>query len=794
MLYEKAMQRFYRAVEQEAEDKTAAKQQQKPNPETGKPHAHDLPVLSRRLGSFGEADLLERRNSLRKRVSTESLTLPSKLRDKQLPIHEPATFEEEATTSHATGPAAQLDSDAHSIISDEPRDLKHEIRESQRRISEHIEQLTPSSSVDFEDDYTESTASSASMTSVDSMEKFKSVIQAISKAPSAEMDTYNPMMSSRTVVAATSNVRTIPVTAAPQPKAASPTPLDHFDSDEMIRRSLESTEPEELLSEEEMEESSLARQPADHDVHDDDNEDIQRTPTTSTTRPDEARALSPYRTPAPDQSTISLTRPLPLPSPDFVPKPILKRPSIEDVAPKKDADKASKSKSKKEKPEKPEKSPKPEKDERKSGGGGLLQMFKKSSSSAASTDSATNGKTAVTATTNAGSMADAATTKMSAAALAKKKSMERRQSSLEENKVAIDHYSDIVKAVGVQHRPRVPVYLSVDELKRVAERDALEAATAASGSSTGSLSMQTSISSTTSSAQKPSSIPVVKSVKPTTEAEKSAAATAAANLKQADKRSIFSIKLSKDPKKVSLEALPKPPLEFSRSVSTEDTPASSPTPPTVADPTKRNSLQRGRPSVSDASTASSPKGTRSRSSSLLRKGASTGSRDSSQTRAPAQRQRSASREPSLGPASPSPTPRSGARTRTPSRQRSQQSQSKSPTGRKRTLHVARIGISVDADDDRSEPMQRSQTPEQLLDEAEQNVRSTMTYAMDVTLLLVASWVYMFKNVWLVLPILALLVYRQVSTAVADKIPKWMKRKRSGSDSATAEAAEAQQDD
>lgn len=66
----------------------------------------------------------------------------------------------------------------------------------------------------------------------------------------------------------------------------------------------------------------------------------------------------------------------------------------------------------------------------------------------------------------------------------------------------------------------------------------------------------------------------------------------------------------------------------------------------------------------------------------------------------------------------------------------------------------------------------------------------MTYAMDVTLLLVASWVYMFKNVWLVLPILSLLVYRQVSSAVADKIPKWMKRKRS----AVGEAERTEDDD
>lgn len=65
----------------------------------------------------------------------------------------------------------------------------------------------------------------------------------------------------------------------------------------------------------------------------------------------------------------------------------------------------------------------------------------------------------------------------------------------------------------------------------------------------------------------------------------------------------------------------------------------------------------------------------------------------------------------------------------------------------------------------------------------------MAYVTDVSLLVVASWLYMFKNVWLVLPILALLVYRQVSAALVNKIPKWMKRKRSAGAGKT-EAADA----
>lgn len=708
---------------------------------------------------------------MRKRVSTESLTLPTKLKDKQFVADEPA-----AQPASVTAAVVADNSDTVSIVS-EDRDLKGEIRDAQRRLSEQqFENLTPSSSVEYEDDYTDSTASSESIVSVDSMEKFKSVIRSISKEKSAEMDTYNPMMSSRTV-SASSNVRTIHTEStadgavATTSKAAAEDyqfeapPLDKFDSDEMIRRSLESTEPEELLSEEEIEEAP-ALPPADVD---------------SSSREHE-RALSPYRTPAPDQSSIALTRPLPLPSPDFVPKPILKRPSI-DEPPKEKIAETPKPKPKPQvKPkapaatDKPAKPSKPKISERKVGN--LLQMFKKSTADKAD-PSASQPETDAATTSGGFSMADSAMKKLSATALARKKlTIERKQNSIEENKVAVDHYSEIMNAVvGANRRPRTPVFLSTDELKRQAERDAAAAAAAdaaaASDASTSNLS-QKSQSSTTS---KVTPKPVLRSQGSIDRA------TEAANLKEADaKRSLFATKLSKDPKKLAQEALQKQQAaaaipEFRRSFSRDD--EQPPPPPLQAQPVsegpvKRNSLQRGRTSVT--SVTSDTSGTRSRSGSVLRK---TGSRDTSQTR-------SASRE----PAAPTPAvARSGSRTRTPSKTR-QQSQSKSPSGRRRTtLHVARIGI---ADERRRSPdrsPQRSQTPEQLLDEAERTVRSTMAYVMDVSLLVVASWLYMFKNVWLVVPILALLVYRQVSAALVDKIPKWMKRKRS-SCASKREAADA----
>lgn len=705
LLYEKAMQRFYKAVEFEETENIRRSASVEPR------HVpHELPISRRKLGSFGEADALERRNSLRSK---------------------PVADTTKSTKSEATKPqdiikpiSSQIDEDTISISED--RDLKREIMDAHRKLSVRNDNLTPTSSMEFDEDYTESTASSGSMTSMDSMEQFKNVIRSISKDKPDEIDTFNPMMSSRTV--SSSIVRTINDGAIDSVKMkATPLSTDDHPSQEarfekLLQQSLESTDPEELLSEEELEE----RQPSPRrNVI-----EIKRSPS------HDARALSPYRLPEPNQSTIALTRPFALPDPDFVPKPILKRPSIEENPNKKE-----KSKSKPKKVEKQEKPEKPEKSEKK---GGILQMFKKNTSNEEKKSEALAEK--------GSSLTDVAATKMSASALAKKKSMERRQSSLEENKVAIDHYSDIVSAVAAHRTPKVPIYLSVDDLKKVAEMEAAEKKR---------LTTQSSVTSNVSSTSNASAdLPRQVSRSPVPPISKP---------KESDNRSIFAIKLSKDPKKMAEPVVVKPPIDFSRSVSIEDEPQSTSKRSSVASVTPKTTKEasksptRGRSTATESTKKRTPSATRSRSSSTVRKVSAT--RDSS-----------TSRPTSTTGDPPATRQRNPLKTRSASKTRSQ-SQSKSPSSRNRKLHVARIGIN-DKGSSADSPEPRSQTPEQLLDEAEKTVKSTMAYAMDISMLIVACWVYMFKDARLVVPILVLLVYRQVSSALKDKIPNWMKRKRS----------------
>lgn len=64
------------------------------------------------------------------------------------------------------------------------------------------------------------------------------------------------------------------------------------------------------------------------------------------------------------------------------------------------------------------------------------------------------------------------------------------------------------------------------------------------------------------------------------------------------------------------------------------------------------------------------------------------------------------------------------------------------------------------------------------EQAHEKVRSALSYSTDLVLFLVACYVYLFKDARLVLPILALMIYRQLGEAVRGYIPKWLRRKHS----------------
>lgn len=60
--------------------------------------------------------------------------------------------------------------------------------------------------------------------------------------------------------------------------------------------------------------------------------------------------------------------------------------------------------------------------------------------------------------------------------------------------------------------------------------------------------------------------------------------------------------------------------------------------------------------------------------------------------------------------------------------------------------------------------------------AKRNVRSAIDYTVDVCLLLLAFWVYFFRDERLAIPILILIIYRQLQETILLNIPTWIKMK------------------
>lgn len=668
LLYEKAMARFYQAVELE-ESENAKKRSASIEPVS----------LRSRISNIGDSDrhLLDRnsleRNNSFKRQSTEKIVLGA--------IVKPVL--NDLKTSNVETNNKDIEE------TDDERDLKKEILDSQLKLS-LVRNLTPASSLEYDDDYTDSTASSASLSSIDSLEKFKSTLLAMNKpalnvkqSEGNELNTYHPMMepqseSSRKVIEN-------PLTSVYDIRMR----REEFSNDADVSQSVD---------DEELDDSDVAKH-------------------SSPPKP-EARALSPYRIPEPDQSTIALTKPLPAPSADFVPKPILKTSSTE-------SDVKEKSKLPKDKEKKKERK-------------GIMQLFsgKKASSSTSLSTSQDKIKPIEPV------KPEVVEVKMSAAALAKKKSMEQRQSSIEETKVAVDHYSDIVKEMSVLKKPKIPLYMSCDELKKAAEKDDDEIQNA----------------------------PITNSNDRKDSCERPPVARRSTS-RESDSRSIFAIKLSKDPKKVvQREEIIRSQLSLERDVATSsiqpDIRYSN-----VADPDLKSKEDndderpRGRTSkVNKIPTKPTPT-TRSRSSSALRN-KSAQLKEPDDKLPPPKRTLSKTRN------------RSESTTRNRSESKSPSVKNRTKLHQTNTLRITRIPVMDSKSSTPSaSPEPRSQTPEELMVEAEEKVKSTMNYVTDLALFVVACWVYIFKDAWMAVPILSLMVGRQVGITLKDKFPKWMKRKR-----------------
>lgn len=624
LLYEKAMQKFYQAVEiEEAENERKRSMSIGPKSRShAQPHEYSS-LANTKSFTFDDADHEpHRKTSLTKYNSLDEHRSKEPVEDSGSDTYESNWDEEDG--------------------SEYDRDIKKEIMESQQK---------PAMEFVYEDDYTESTVSTCSVsaaTSMESIEQFinniRSTSNNIRKNSDDELETYHPKM--------------------------------------------------------------------------------------------EARALSPYCTSEPGQAAIILSKALTLPDPDYVPKPILKRPNNENKT------------NEEGEVEYPKAAIKTEKKS-------FLQIFdrKKAPSNdnlRSSQDELGNGTVAVARTDTKQTLENNE---------CKKSAFVRRQISDEENKVVIDYYSDLVRELGGIGRARVPIYMR-GQAKSDGEHVQSDASeklndngkSVKSNSDSGSKKVATSA--TTVEKQTPNKPPQQNRIEKSERAnEMVKVSPSMERLASPDRGNLVEISVEhtqsisyalREIKQGSVTRDEAPKLAEKRE---EQPPAIGPTPMcnfNAASHSRSSSITRARPADVCRKTSASP--------------------------APVQR-------------------RTLSRTRTTAR-----SVSKSPASHTRTsltstvLKVTRLplnenfeNIAINLSPSISlspSPEPGYRTPEELMEEAEVKVKSSMSYATDVAMFLLACWFYLFKDARLAIPILALMVYRQLQSILAEKYANWTKRRKS----------------
>lgn len=80
------------------------------------------------------------------------------------------------------------------------------------------------------------------------------------------------------------------------------------------------------------------------------------------------------------------------------------------------------------------------------------------------------------------------------------------------------------------------------------------------------------------------------------------------------------------------------------------------------------------------------------------------------------------------------------------------------------------------DSDYSRTSSPSGRNEELIAKAEIKVRSTIDYMTDLAMFIVACWLYLFDNELLAIPVLLVMAYRQLQEEISKRIPAWVKRR------------------
>lgn len=354
---------------------------------------------------------------------------------------------------------------------------------------------------------------------------------------------------------------------------------------------------------------------------------------------------------------------------------------------------------------------------------------------------------------------------------AKKKLMERRQSSLEENHVMADFYGDIIKDISLRPKPKVPIYMDPEALKKL-EVDDDEAQLDSGITSSADMSPPSSLS-------RPFSPTVIKTPIQTRGVSPIAFARRASELIKSppavEPDSVFGRRYSETTNvKNNLNKLSSQPLKDNLTTSQMTQKTANERLELNKSPSPQRTLFANGPMLpkhdSQISSTSSIDDVQSRGRVIKPKtGAVPKRRNQSQSRS---RDSSSVRNTTMPPTIPRSPMESTILTRREkslSRTRNR-SESKSPSAMSRRVIINRVAPPKVVQKEDTPVRSRTVTPSELQEQVQLQVKSTMAHATDVSILLFATYVYFFKSAILALPILILLLYRQ--------LPDWMKRKKS----------------
>ncbi|XP_049297421.1 titin homolog isoform X1 [Anopheles funestus] len=184
--------------------------------------------------------------------------------------------------------------------------------------------------------------------------------------------------------------------------------------------------------------------------------------------PGAERMRSPYQNPDPSQAIEILTKPMPLPDPNFVPKPILKRPSTEILAKaEQSASKQSNSNLQLSLPQSP-KQPTPEREKSPAKIPSPAQTTEEKPPPAEPQEPHPEEYPLSQKQPPEGQEIERAIVSEAA----RQRRHESRQNSIEESRAVADFYSDMVQQIESSKKPRkLPLYMSPDEVRRLNERE-----------------------------------------------------------------------------------------------------------------------------------------------------------------------------------------------------------------------------------------------------------------------------------------------------------------------------------